>query len=196
MYWRKIEGDRMYVIVGLGNPGRKYDKTKHNIGFHVVDYISKKHGIKVNKIKYKAIIGEGMIAGEKVMLVKPQTYMNLSGESVMRILDYYNLPLENLIVIYDDIDTDIGRLRIRKKGSAGSHNGMKNIIYLLKSQDFPRVRVGIGKPMQMILADYVMAPFPKSEREPVLDSISRAGESCEVIIRDGVDNAMNFYNGS
>lgn len=185
----------MYVIVGLGNPGRKYDKTKHNIGFHVIDYISKKHGIKVNKVKYKAIIGEGMVAGEKVMLVKPQTYMNLSGESVMRIMEYYNLPLDNLIVIYDDIDTDVGKLRIRKKGSAGSHNGMKSIIYLLKSQEFPRVRIGIGRPMQMILADYVMAPFPKSEREFVLDSINRAGESCEVIIQDGVDRAMNFYNG-
>ena len=134
----------MFVVAGLGNPGRKYEKTRHNMGFWAVDRLAEKNDIKIKKIKHKALIGDGIISGEKVLLVKPQTYMNLSGESLREIVDYYNVDLSRLLVIYDDFDIEAGSLRIRKKGSAGSHNGMKSIINQLGSQDFPRIRVGIG----------------------------------------------------
>lgn len=186
----------MYLIVGLGNPGKKYDLTRHNIGFDCIDYLGKANQIKVNKIKYKAIIGEGMIAGEKVMLVKPQTYMNLSGESVFRIVQYYNVPMDRLIVIYDDVDTDFGKIRIRKKGSAGTHNGMKNIIYMLQKDDFPRVRLGIGKSDQMPLRDFVLQRFNKEEMVVAYDMVEKAGKAVETLIASGVDQAMNAYNGT
>ena len=146
----------MFVIAGLGNPGAKYADTRHNIGFIAVDYLSRQLNINVNKIRHKALVGEGYIGAEKVVLVKPQTYMNLSGESIMDVVGFYKLSSENLIVIYDDIDLSPGVLRIRPKGSSGSHNGMKSIIYLLNRDDFPRIRIGIGKqPEYMDLADYV-----------------------------------------
>jgi len=185
----------MYVIVGLGNPGRKYSVTRHNIGFEVVDEFARQHKIKMTKVKFKAVIGEGNYGGEKVLLVKPQTYMNLSGESVMKIMDYYNLPLENLIVVYDDIDIDPGKMRIRKKGSGGSHNGMKNIIYLLKQDTFPRVRVGVGKPQNgQPLADYVLGRFSKDEQNLLVPVVRDAVSAMEVMIKDDVDLAMNRYN--
>lgn len=134
----------MYIIAGLGNPGKKYENTRHNMGFTAIDLLAEKFGIKVNKLRFKALTGEGRIAGQKVLLIKPQTYMNLSGESVRMALDYYKEPPENLIVIYDDIDIPTGSIRIRKKGSAGTHNGMRNILYQIQSEDFPRIRVGIG----------------------------------------------------
>ena len=134
----------MYVIVGLGNPGKKYENTRHNMGFMAIDLLADKFGIKVDKIKHKALIGEGRIANQKVLLAKPQTYMNLSGESVREILSYYKVDVENLIVIYDDIDIPTGTIRIRKFGSAGTHNGMRSVVYQLKSDRFPRIRVGIG----------------------------------------------------
>jgi len=185
----------MYVIVGLGNPGRKYNVTRHNIGFEVVDEFARQHRIKMTKVKFKAVIGEGNIFGEKVLLVKPQTYMNLSGESVMKIMDYYNLPLENLIVVYDDIDIEPGKMRIRKKGSGGSHNGMRNIIYLLKQDTFPRVRVGVGKPQNgQPLADYVLGRFTKDEQNLLVPIVRDAVSAMEVMIKDDVDLAMNRYN--
>lgn len=154
----------MFVIAGLGNPGAKYADTRHNIGFITVDYLSQQLNISVNKIKHKALVGEGRIGSEKVLLVKPQTYMNLSGESILDVVEYYKLPMENLIIIYDDVDLDKGVLRIRPKGSSGSHNGMKSIIYLLNRDDFPRIRIGIGKqPEYMDLADYVTGKFTKDE---------------------------------
>ena len=134
----------MYVIVGLGNPGKKYENTRHNMGFLAVDVLAEKYDIKVNKIKFKSLVGEGRIAGEKVVLAKPQTYMNLSGEAVREIVDFYKIEPQQLIVIYDDIDIDTGAIRIRKKGSAGTHNGMRNILYQIRTEDFPRIRVGIG----------------------------------------------------
>ncbi len=186
----------MVVIVGLGNPGKKYDGTRHNVGFDVIDYLSHKYSIPVNKIKYKAVIGEGRVGTEKVMLVKPHTFMNLSGESVMRIMEYYNVPMDKLIVIYDDIDTELGKLRIRKKGSAGSHNGMKNIIYLLQKDDFPRVRVGIGRPRPgQDLANFVLNRYTKEELEWIVPAIRSAGDAVDTIINDNVEIAMNRYNG-
>lgn len=184
----------MYLIVGLGNPGKKYELTRHNIGFEAIDRLANELGIQVSKTKFKALIGEGHYNGEKVVLAKPQTFMNLSGEAVMAMMAFYNVKPEELIVVYDDIDTDPGKLRIRKKGSAGTHNGMRNIIYLLKSEEFPRVRIGIGKPMHGDLADYVLNRFSKEEMTvmgPVLDN---ACKSIQSIMTEGADIAMNKYN--
>lgn len=186
----------MYVIVGLGNPGKKYDGTRHNVGFDCIDYLSEKHQIPVNKIKHKALIGEGMIEGEKVVLVKPQTFMNLSGETVLSLVKFYGLGLENLIVVYDDIDTDFAKLRIRKKGSAGTHNGMRHIIYLLKDDQFPRVRIGIGKSDVIPLKDYVLMRFNKTEQVEMMATIKNAGEAIEAIVLHDVDKAMNAFNGA
>lgn len=185
----------MYVVVGLGNPGKQYQQTRHNVGFDAIDVLSEKLDIRVDKIKYKAIIGEGQYQGEKIMLVKPQTYMNLSGESVLRICQYYNLPTEKLIVVFDDIDTDLGKLRIRKKGSGGTHNGMRNIIYLLQKDDFPRVRIGIGKPERGDLKDFVLRRFSQDEKILMKDTISRAADAVLAIVREDVDKAMNQFNG-
>lgn len=185
----------MYVIVGLGNPGKKYNVTRHNIGFEVVDEFARQNNIKMTKVKFKAVIGEGRIGTEKVIVAKPQTYMNLSGESVMRILEFYNLPIENLIVVYDDIDIDTGKLRIRKKGSGGSHNGMRNIIYLLKEDTFPRVRIGVGRPHpNQALADYVLGRFSKDEQELLIPVVKDAVSAIETMVKEDVDLAMNRYN--
>ena len=134
----------MKIIAGLGNPGREYENTKHNVGFLTIDILAEKYGIKVNKIKFKGLVGEGMIGGQKVLLVKPQTYMNLSGQCIREVMAFYKLDPEDLTVIYDDIDLPMGNLRIRKKGSAGTHNGMRSIIYDLQEDGFPRIRIGIG----------------------------------------------------
>lgn len=185
----------MYVIVGLGNPGKKYDLTRHNVGFDVIDRLAARHGISVSKIKYKALVGEGVIKGEKVLLVKPQTYMNLSGETVQSICNYFQLPMENLIVVYDDVDTDFAKLRIRKKGSAGTHNGMRNIIYLLQKDDFPRVRIGIGKSNQLPLRDFVLQKFSKDEMIEMDSALDGAASAVETILSDGIEIAMNRFNG-
>lgn len=185
----------MFIIVGLGNPGKKYESTRHNVGFMAIDRLADKFGIKIDKIKYKAVLGEGVIAGRKVILVKPQTYMNLSGETVMGICNFYQLPMENLIVIYDDIDTDFAKLRIRKKGSAGTHNGMRNIIYLLAKDDFPRVRIGIGKSSQKELKDYVLQRFSKDEMIEMDETLDRTVLAVEQIIESGIEIAMNRFNG-
>jgi PTH1 family peptidyl-tRNA hydrolase len=185
----------MYVIVGLGNPGRKYDATRHNVGFNVIDMLSEKLDIKVDKLKYKSLNGEGRYKGEKIVLVKPQTFMNLSGQSVVGIVNYFDVPMEKLIVIYDDIDTELGKIRIRKKGSSGSHNGMKNIIYLLGKDDFPRVRIGVGKPVNMNLADYVLSRFKKEEMIDVINGLEKARDSIIEILDTDIDKAMNKFNG-
>jgi len=183
----------MYVIVGLGNIGRKYDNTRHNVGFEFIDYLSRKYDIKVTKSKFKSLVGEGRINGEKVVLIKPQTYMNLSGEAVIRVLKYYEIELENLIIVYDDVDTDIGKIRIRKKGSAGTHNGMRNIIYLLNDDKFPRIRIGIGTP-NIPIEKYVLSRFKKDEIPYVEESIINASLALEVMIKENIDKAMNLYN--
>lgn len=184
----------MYIVVGLGNPGKKYENTRHNIGFITIDQLAEKLDIKVNKIKHKALIGEGFIGREKVILVKPQTYMNLSGQSVREIVDYYKIDIENLIVIYDDIDIDMGTVRIRKKGSAGTHNGMRSIIRLLGEDTFPRVRIGIGKSDRIPLTDFVIGGFTKEEKDPMEQAVLKSVDGIISIISDGIDLAMNRYN--
>lgn len=185
----------MYIVVGLGNPGKKYETTRHNIGFITVERMSERLNIKVNKIKFKSLVGEGFINGKKVILVKPQTYMNLSGEAVREIVDYYKIPKENLIVIYDDIDIDIGRVRIRKKGSAGTHNGMRSIIRLLGEDGFPRVRIGIGRNSNIPLENYVIGNFAKTELAPMREAVDRSVDAICMMIEKDLDLAMNRYNG-
>lgn len=185
----------MYIIVGLGNPTRQYEETRHNAGFSVIDRLGDKLGISVTEKKHKALCGKGIIGGEPTVLAKPQTYMNLSGESVREIADFYKVPADSVIVIYDDISLEPGQLRIRLKGSAGGHNGIKSIISHLGTQDFPRVRVGVGeKPGQMDLADYVLGHFSKGEKELMDEAFRDAAEAVCMMIEDGADKAMNRYN--
>ncbi|MDD6919913.1 MAG: aminoacyl-tRNA hydrolase [Eubacteriales bacterium] len=185
----------MYVVVGLGNPGKQYENTRHNIGFIAIDYLADKLGVKVNKIKHKALIGESSVNGEKIVLVKPQTYMNLSGESVRELMNYYKVPIENLIVIYDDIDTDVGKLRIRKKGSAGTHNGMKSIIYQIRDDNFVRFRIGVGKNNNIPLDRYVLSGFQKDEVSKLEEVVDRTYLAILETINTDIDMAMNRYNG-
>ena len=184
----------MFVIAGLGNPVRKYENTRHNMGFLAVDRLAEKHGIKVSKIKHKALIGDGIISGQRVLLVKPQTYMNLSGESLREVMNYYNVDIQNLIVIYDDLDLEIGALRIRKKGSAGSHNGMKSVVNQLQSQDFPRIRIGIGKSGGLDWKDFVTGKRGRQEGDTLAETSARAADAAECILDKGIDRAMNEYN--
>ena len=184
----------MYAIIGLGNPDKKYEKTRHNVGFDVIDELAGQMGIDVKTKRHKALCGVGHIGSEKVILVKPQTYMNLSGESVRMALDYYKEPPENLIVIYDDIDIPTGSIRIRKKGSAGTHNGMRNILYQIQSEDFPRIRVGIGSGKKDDLISYVIGGVTKGEKELLEDSLTRAADAAACIVEKGIEKAMNEYN--
>ena len=184
----------MYIIAGLGNPGRKYENTRHNMGFITIDKIAEELGVKVDKIKFKALVGEANFSGQKVVLVKPQTYMNLSGQSVREVMNFYKLPMENLTVIYDDIDIPTGSVRIRKSGSAGTHNGMRDIIYNLADSGFPRIRIGIGSERRGDLADYVTGGFTKEEVPLLEDAVTRAAAAALSIVADGIDRAMNKYN--
>ena len=184
----------MYVIAGLGNPGRQYEKTRHNMGFMVADVFAAAHGIDVRRIKHKALVGEGRIRGEKVLVFKPQTYMNLSGESLREVVNYYDVPMENLIVIYDDMDLETGALRIRKKGSSGSHNGMKSVIYQLQSDEFPRIRIGIGSPAEDDWKDFVTGQVTDKEAKILSETIKNAADALDCIITDGIDIAMNKFN--
>ena len=184
----------MYIIAGLGNPGRKYENTRHNMGFIAVDLLAEKYGIKVDKIKFKALVGEGRIAGQKVLLVKPQTYMNLSGESIREVMSFYKEDIENLIVIYDDIDIPTGTTRLRKKGSAGTHNGMRNIVYLLADDSFPRIRVGIGSDKKVDLINYVTSGVTKGEKELLEGALVKAADAAAAIVEKGIEKAMNEYN--
>lgn len=185
----------MKIIVGLGNPTAQYQGTRHNVGFSVIYNISDEYGIKVDTKKHKALIGKGVIGGEKVILAMPMTYMNLSGESVREIVDYYKCDASDVIIIYDDISLDVGKLRIREKGSAGGHNGIKNIIAHLGTQEFTRIKVGVGeKPKHMDLADYVLGRFSESEKPVIRESAKKACEAVEMIIKDGASAAMNKFN--
>jgi PTH1 family peptidyl-tRNA hydrolase len=185
----------LYVVVGLGNPGKDYTKTRHNIGFNVVDLIAKRNNINLNKIKFQSVYGEGIIGGEKILLMKPQTFMNNSGISVRDVYQYYKIPIENIIVIVDDIDIDFSTVRIRAKGSAGSHNGLKSIINYLGNENFPRVKVGIGKKYEnQDLASFVLSRFSPDEQEDINISLVTAAEAVESIIKDGINQAMNKYN--
>ncbi|HOO27126.1 MAG TPA: aminoacyl-tRNA hydrolase [Lachnospiraceae bacterium] len=188
----------MYIIVGLGNPKTEYKNTRHNVGFDVIDVLADKYNIVTEIRKHRAFCGKGFVGNQKAVLAMPQTYMNLSGDSVREIVNYYKIdPERELIVVYDDIDLDVGQIRIRKKGSAGGHNGMKSIIGQLGTENFIRIRMGVGaKPKGYDLADYVLGHFSKAERELMDESIIRATEAIRVIIEDGVDMAMNQFNGS
>ena len=182
-----------YIIVGLGNPDRKYINTRHNVGFEMVDVLALYLNIKINKLKCRALVGEGKIGAISVILAKPQTYMNLSGESVQELCDYFKVPAENVIVMYDDISLDVGKIRIRQKGSAGGHNGMKNIIYHLKSEDFPRVRFGIGAPVGD-LANYVLSNFSKDETKVLIECSKNVPDIIETIVNGDISKAMSKYN--
>ena len=186
----------MFLIAGLGNPGRQYEKTRHNMGFDTIDELIDRHRIPQGGIAHKAMYGKGMIAGEKVLAVKPLTYMNLSGESLREWVNYYKLdPETEMIVIYDDIDLEPGQIRIRKKGSAGGHNGIKSIIAQLGTQNFYRIKVGVGaKPRGWDLADYVLGRFSSDERIAVDKAICDAADAVEMILRDCIESAMNHYN--
>ena len=184
----------MYIIAGLGNPGKKYEETRHNMGFMAVDFLAEKYDIKVNKIRFRALTGEGRIAGQKVLLLKPQTYMNLSGESIRLALEYYKVNPQELIVIYDDIDIQAGVIRIRKKGSAGTHNGMRNILYHIRTEDFPRIRVGIGSGRKEDMIDYVTGSVPKNEITLLKEAADKAACGAACIVEKGIEKAMNEYN--
>jgi len=186
----------MYIIAGLGNPGQRYAKTRHNVGFVTVDILAGMLGINIDKAFGKALIGTGNIENEKVVLVKPQTFMNLSGESILDIKNWYKIDLSNIIVIYDDVDLKVGCLRVRRSGSAGTHNGMRSVIYNLNSEEFPRVRIGIGAaPLQMELADYVLSAFGAQELPSIADACEKASKAVKLIITKGVEEAMRQCNG-
>lgn len=185
----------MKIIVGLGNPTAKYAGTRHNVGFSVIYNISDAYNIKVDTKKHKALIGKGVIEGEKVILAMPMTYMNLSGESVREMVDYYKCKPEDIVIIYDDVSLDVGKLRIRTKGSAGGHNGIKSIISHLGTQEFTRIKFGVGeKPNRMDLADYVLGHFSKDEQPFVRDSADKACQAVAMIISEGTSAAMNHFN--
>lgn len=186
----------MYLIAGLGNPTKEYDRTRHNAGFGVIDVLAEKHGIDVSERKHKGLCGRGVIEGQKVILLKPLTFMNLSGESLRAAADYYKLdPVRDIIVIYDDISLEPGQLRIRLKGSAGGHNGVKSIIAQLGTQEFSRIKVGVGaKPPRMDLADYVLGHFSKADQEVMDEAFGEAADAVAMMLRDGAERAMNHYN--
>lgn len=182
-----------FLIAGLGNPDKKYLNTRHNVGFEMLDTLASYNSIKVSKLKCKALIGEGRIGGVPVVLAKPQTYMNLSGESIIELCNYFKIPTCNIVVMYDDISLETGKIRIRSKGSAGGHNGMKNIIYHLQTDNFPRVRFGIGQP-EGDLADYVLSKFSEPEVKLLIEAAKCVPDIIELILDGNISKAMNKYN--
>ncbi|WP_141434182.1 aminoacyl-tRNA hydrolase [Bacillus sp. 03113] len=185
----------MKLIVGLGNPGKQYEKTRHNIGFEVVDALSENWRIPLNQGKFKGIIGMGLVNGEKVILLKPLTYMNLSGESIRAVIDYYDLEQEDLLVIYDDLDLPVGKIRLRQKGSAGGHNGIKSTIAHLGSQQFNRIRIGIDRPLTGIkVPDYVLGRFTKEEQNVMANAVIKSTEACNQWLDEPFLQVMNKYN--
>lgn len=185
----------MYIIVGLGNPTDQYQATRHNVGWDAITRLSDDYRIPLDFKKHKAICGKGFIEGEKVILAKPITYMNLSGESVRELTDFYKVSPQEIIIIYDDISLEVGQLRIRQKGSAGGHNGIKSIIRHLGTEEFPRIKVGVGdKPAGWDLADYVLSRFQVEEQPLIREALKDSSEACKMIITSGIEAAMNRYN--
>ena len=185
----------MYLIVGLGNPESEYAQTRHNMGFNAINEISKKYEIDVTRSKFNSLYGSGIIENEKVILVKPQTYMNCSGEAIIEFINFYKLTLENLIVIYDDIDIEPGKIKIRKSGSPGSHNGMKSVVHCLSNENFKRIRIGIGKPKEETnLIEYVIGAIDEEDKENLKLGVNKASEAISEILKNGIDMAMNKYN--
>lgn len=194
--FRKGSNNRMKCIVGLGNPGKKYENTRHNVGFMVIDELAKRHGFSLTKNKFKGHYAMEFVEGEKVILLKPQTFMNLSGESIRPLMEYYDIPLKDLIVIYDDMDLPTGKIRLRQKGGHGGHNGVRNTIDQLGTKEFQRIRVGIGRPVtRMSVIDYVLGSFPKEEQDDLMQSIAKAADACESFISGKTFmETMNEYN--
>ncbi|WP_394883250.1 aminoacyl-tRNA hydrolase [Clostridium baratii] len=184
----------MFLIVGLGNPEEKYNNTRHNIGFEAVDYIADKYNIDINRKKFKGVYGEGFIGNEKVILMKPTTYMNLSGECIREVIDFYKLSNEDILVIYDDISLEVGRIRIRPKGSAGGHNGIKSIINHLGTDEFSRIKIGVGQP-KGDLVNHVLGKFSKEENEVLEESLEATKLATETIIKEDTQAGMNKFNG-
>lgn len=185
----------LWLVAGLGNPGRQYEKTWHNCGFLVLEILSQRHQIALNKIRFKGLTGQGTIAGRKVVLLKPTTYMNLSGESMREAMAFYKIPPQRTLVIYDDLDLPAGQIRMRPSGGAGTHNGMRSIISQLGRQDFPRVRVGIGPlPANWELVSYVLSDISQDQQNQMFEAFSRAADAVEKTLRDGIEAAMNQAN--
>lgn len=196
--FKKKFSDSAYdmLIVGLGNPESKYDGTRHNIGFAALDSLCEKHGIALNKTKYNAQIGEATLCGKRVLLIKPLTYMNNSGEAVGKIASFYKIEPENVLIIFDDITLDVGKIRLRRKGSAGGHNGIKSIIAHLSSENFPRIKIGVGnKPHpDYDLVDWVLGKFPKSDEANLKEALAASTNAIEEILARGIESAMNKYS--
>ena len=185
----------MYLIVGLGNPEEEYSKTRHNMGFNAINKIAEQYGIKVNKSKFQGLYESAIIEGKKVMLIKPQTYMNLSGECIKQFVDFYKIPNEDILVIYDDMDIEPGKIKIRKKGGAGGHNGMKSIIKMLGTEEFARIRTGIGRPEHSgDDINYVIGAIPEEEIPKLQEGVEKAKEAVIEILKNGIDSAMNKLN--
>ncbi len=185
-----------FMIVGLGNPDRKYEFTRHNTGFLCVDMLAQKHGFTVKKLKFRSLLGDAVIGGHRCLILKPQTYMNLSGEAVREAAAFYKIPPERILVLFDDISLDVGKLRIRRKGTDGGHNGVKNIIYHLASDKFPRIKIGVGKKPHpdYDLADWVLSEFKKDEEAPLKSALENACAAVELLLDGETDKAMNLYN--
>lgn len=185
-----------YIIAGLGNPGSQYDLTRHNAGFMAVDKIAEEYKVKVDRIKFKSLCNTFEMKGKKVLLMKPQTFMNLSGQSITEAMNFYKVPIENVIILCDDISLEPSKLRIRRKGSDGGHNGLKNIIYLSGKDTFPRIRIGVGqKPHpDYDLADWVLSRFTQNEQKLMAEGVEKAMRSCELMVQGNIDQAMNRYN--
>lgn len=185
----------MYLIVGLGNPEEDYSGTRHNMGFDTINKIAEQYEISINKKKFKGLYGTGSIEQQKVILLKPQTYMNLSGNCVKEIVDFYKIEKENIIIIYDDMDIEPGKIKIRKKGSSGGHNGIKSIIQMLGTDEFPRIRIGIGKPEHKgDEINYVIGAIPDEEKERLIQGVEKAEKALIEILKNGIDIAMNKFN--
>ena len=185
----------MYLIVGLGNPEKDYAKTRHNMGFNVINKLADKYAINISKDKFKGLVGSGTIEGEKVILLKPQTFMNLSGESVIECMNFYKIEKENLIIVYDDIDTEPGKIRIRKKGTAGTHNGMKSVVENINTEEFTRIRIGIGHPKNNEdMISYVIGGIPEEDLIDLENGVEKGRDAVIELLKNGVDSAMNKYN--
>ena len=185
----------MYLIVGLGNPEPEYSRTRHNMGFDVINEIAKRQEIELSRTKFNGIYGSGIVEEEKVILLKPQTFMNLSGQCIKTFMDFYKIPIENVLVIYDDMDVEIGSIKLRKKGGPGTHNGAKSVVHELVSEDFPRIRVGIGRPVDEYDAiDYVIGALEEDTYKELKVGIDKAADAVEEFLKNGIDNAMNKFN--
>jgi len=191
---KRSENRLDYIIAGLGNPGDRYTFTRHNVGFLTIDYLAQFFNTKVDKIKFKGLVGSFEYAGKKVLLLKPMTYMNASGESIIEAVNFYKIKPEKLIVIYDDIAFDVGVVKMRKKGSDGGHNGVKSIIQRLGTEEFPRIRIGIGVP-KYDMVKYVLSEFEDGEKERIFRAIEKASNGIKILLESDIDRAMNYING-